>query len=56
MRWNRHLAVEWASCRGTGILPWNGHLARFIRLWGGQDAHSTNIQNKTDPTRAGCPL
>ncbi|NEP34929.1 MULTISPECIES: hypothetical protein [unclassified Moorena] len=25
--WNGHLAVEWASCCGMGILLWNGHLA-----------------------------
>ncbi|NEO89601.1 MAG: hypothetical protein F6K56_04780 [Moorea sp. SIO3G5] len=55
VRWNRHLAVEWASWWNwhlgrTGILPWNGHLARFIRLWGGQDAHSTPIHSKTDAT------
>ncbi|NEO40529.1 MAG: hypothetical protein F6J90_31015 [Moorea sp. SIOASIH] len=27
--WNGHLAVERASCCGTGILLWNGHLARY---------------------------
>ncbi|NEO76146.1 hypothetical protein [Moorena sp. SIO4G3] len=50
--------MEWASCRGMGILPWNGHLAvewascrgMGILPWNGHLARSLDFRAGRMPT------